>query len=192
MIVTEAIARARWSPEYQAIKEHYADRVARGSGVPLMEQVEEGLIILDVLDASEDVMRAFCLRPLFQNDEDLVHYGQDFMYAVDISPPVLLLVMEYRSRANAWLSDKVHRSVADPHQVIAQGLPSAGPLEGVRDMLIADKVQGRKEFIRHQRGRHARSDELDLYFELWLQALEVDAEEYDGLCASIDLAGRRR
>ncbi|MEB0060097.1 hypothetical protein [Variovorax sp. LG9.2] len=45
MIVTEAIARARWSPEYQAIRDHYADRVARVSGVPLMQQVEEGLIV---------------------------------------------------------------------------------------------------------------------------------------------------
>lgn len=188
MIVPEAIARARWSPEYLAIREHYVDRIAIGSGVPLMQQVEEGLIILDVLDASEDVMRAFCLRPLFQTDENLVRYGQDYMDAVDISPPVLLLVMEYRSKANAWLSEKAHRSVAHPHQVVAEGLPSVGPLESVRDMLIADKVQGRKEFIRHQRGRHARSDELDLYFKLWLQALGVDQEEYDGLCASIDMA----
>ncbi|MEB0114483.1 hypothetical protein QN397_24695 [Variovorax sp. RTB1] len=191
MIVTEAIAHARWSPEYQAIRDHYADRVARVSGVPLMQQVEEGLIILDALDASEDVMRAFCLRPLFQTDGDLVRHGQNFMDAVDASPFVILLVTEYRSKANAWLSEKVHRSSTDPQQVIAAGLPSAGPLEGVKDMLIADKVQGRKEFVRHQRGRHARSDELDLYFELWLQALKVDPEEYDGLCASIDMAGRR-
>ena len=190
MIVTDAIARARWSPEYQAVRDHYADRVARVSGVPLMQQVEEGLIILDAIDASEDAMRAFCLRPLFQTDEDLVRYGQDFMDAVDASPFVILLVMEYRSRANAWLSERVHRLPADPRQIVADGLPSTGPLDAVRDMLIADKVQGRREFIRHQRGRHARTDELDLYFDLWLQALEVDADEYEGLCASIDMAGR--
>jgi hypothetical protein len=192
VIVTEAIARAQWSPEYQAIREHYADRVARVSGDPLIQQVEEGLIILDALDASEEAMRAFCLRPLFQTDEDLVRYGQDFMDTVDCSPSVILLVTEYRSKANAWLSEKVHRSSTGRQHVVADGVPSAGPLEAVREMLIADKVQGRKEFIRHLRGRHARSDELDLYFELWLQALEVDQEEYDGLCASIDMAGRRR
>jgi hypothetical protein len=180
-----------WSPEYQAIREHYADRVARISGVALMQQVEEGLIILGALDASEDAMRAFCLRPLFQTDENLVRYGQDFMDAVDCSPSVILLVMEYRSRANAWLSEKVHRPSAGQQHVVAKGLPAAGPLEAVADMLIADKVQGRKEFIRHLRGRHARSDELDLYFELWLQALDVDHEEYDGLCASIDMAAHR-
>lgn len=191
MIVTEAIARAQWSPEYQAIRDHYADRVASISGLPLMQQIEEGLIILDAIDASEDAMRAFCQRPLFQTDEDLVRYGQDFMDAVDAGPFVILLVMEYRNRANAWLSEKVHRWSADLQQVVADGLPLVGPLDAVRDMLIADKVQGRKQFVRHQRGRHVRSDELNLYFALWLQALGVGQEEYDGLCASIDMAAHR-
>jgi hypothetical protein len=88
------------------------------------------------------------------------------MDAVEPSPSVILLVMEYRSRANAWLSEKVHRSFTGQQHVVA-------------------------EFIRHLRGRHARSDELDLYFELWLHALDVDQEEYDGLCASIDMAAHR-
>ena len=58
------------------------------------------------LDASEDVMRAFGLRPLFQTDEDLVRYGQDVMDVMDVmdgvdaSPSAILLVMEYRSRAD--------------------------------------------------------------------------------------------
>ena len=188
MIVTETIVRAQWSPEYQAIRAHYADRVAKVSGVPLMQQVEEGLVILSELDASEDAMRAFCLRPLFQTDEDLVRHGQDFMDAVDASPVVILLVMEYRSRANAWLSDRVRRTSADLQRVVSDGLPSAGPLEGVQHMLIADKVQGRKEFIRHQRGRHVRSEELDLYFNQWLDALDVGQDEYEELCAAVDLA----
>lgn len=188
MIVTETIVRAQWSPEYQAIRAHYADRVAKVSGVPLMQQVEEGLVILSELDASEEAMRAFCLRPLFQTDEDLIRHGQDFMDGVDASPVVILLVMEYRSRVNAWLSDKVRRASADPQRIVFDGLPSAGPLEAVQQMLIADKVQGRKEFIRHQRGRHVRSEELDLYFNQWLDALEVGQDEYEELCAAVDLA----
>ena len=107
MIVTETLVRAHGSPEYQTIREHYGERVARGSGISLIQQVEEGLIILGELDASEDAMRAFCLRPLFQTDEDLVRHGQDFMDAVDADPFVIMLVMEYRSRVNAWPCDKV-------------------------------------------------------------------------------------
>jgi len=39
MIVTEAIVRAAWSPEYQAIRQHYAYRFAERSGVPLMQRI---------------------------------------------------------------------------------------------------------------------------------------------------------
>ena len=115
MIVTEAILRATWSPEYQTIREHYADRVAERSGVPLMQRIEEGLIILGELDATDDAMRAFCLHPLFQADEDLVSHGQDFMDRVDADPFVILLVMECRGRANAWPSDGVQRTQAGFH-----------------------------------------------------------------------------
>src|ERR1700712_2908004 len=164
MIVTEAIVRATWSPEYQAIREHYADRVAERSGVPLMQRIEEGLIILGELGATDDALRAFCLHPLFQADDALIRHGQDYMDRVDADPFVILLVMEYRSRANAWPSDRVQRTQVglqmDSYGIAS--LPSAGPMEAVQHMLIADKVQHRKDFIRHHRGKHARSDEMDL------------------------------
>lgn len=191
MIVTQAIVRATWSPEYQAIREHYADRVAERSGAPLMRRIEEGLIILSELDATDDAMRAFCLHPLFQADDDLVRHGQEFMNSVDADPFVILLVMEFRSRANAWPSDRVQRTPAGLH-VDTDGLPSAGPIEAVKHMLIADKVQQRKDFIRHLRGKHARSAELDLYFDQWMKALDVDQDEYEELCAAIDIAKPRR
>jgi len=191
LIVTEDIVRATWSPEYQAIRSHYADRVAKGSGVPLLQRIDEGLIILSELDATEAAMRAFCLHPLFQADEDLIHHGQDFMNNVDADPCVILLVMEFRSRANAWPVDRVHRS-PDGLRMVADGCPSAGPLEAVKHMLIADKVQHRKDFIRHHRGKHPGSDALDLYFDRWLEALDVSLTEYEELCAAIDIARARR
>jgi hypothetical protein len=49
-------------------------------------------------------------------------------------------------------------------------------------------VQNRKDFIRHHRDTHMRSAELDLYFDQWLLALDVDQAEYDKLCAAIDAA----
>ena len=42
VIVTEDIVRVTWSPEYQAIRQHYADRVAQRSGVPLLQRIDEG------------------------------------------------------------------------------------------------------------------------------------------------------
>ncbi|MEJ8852624.1 hypothetical protein [Variovorax rhizosphaerae] len=190
-IVTEDILRATWSPEYQAIRTHYADRVAKGSGLALLQRIAEGLIILSELDASEAAMRAFCLHPLFQADEDPIHHGQDFMNSVDADPFVILLVMEFRSRANAWSTDKVQRS-HDGSRMAADGNPYAGPIEAVKHMLIADKVQQRKDFIRHHRGKHPCSDALDLFFDRWLEALNVGRTEYEELCAAIDIARIRR
>ncbi|MEJ8852585.1 hypothetical protein [Variovorax rhizosphaerae] len=66
LIVTEDIVRATWSPECQAIRTHHADRVAGGSGVALLQRIDEELIILSELDATEAAMRAFSLHPLFQ------------------------------------------------------------------------------------------------------------------------------
>jgi hypothetical protein len=196
MIVTEAIVRATWSPEYHAIREHYADRFEERSGVPLMQRVEEGLIILGELDASEETMRAFCLHPLFLADDDLVRHGQDFMDRVEADPVVIMLVMEYRSRANAWTSDRIHLWATDaqPNGLngLPSGSPSAGPIEAVKEMLIADKVQGRKAFIRHDRGKHPRSDEHDVYFDQWFEALGVGRIEYEELCAAIDIEKARR
>ncbi|MEJ8852455.1 hypothetical protein [Variovorax rhizosphaerae] len=191
MIVTEDIVRATWSPEYQAIRTHYADRIAKGSGVLLLQRIDEGLIILSELDATEAAMRAFCLHPLFQADEDLIQHGQDFMNSVDADPFVILLVMEFRSRANAWPLDRVQRS-PDGLRMVADGRPSAGPLEAVNHMLIADKVQHRKDFIRHHRGKHPSSDALDMYFDRWLEALDVGRTEYEELCAAIDIVSARR
>jgi hypothetical protein len=100
---------------------------------------------------------------------------------------VILMVMEYRSRER--VAERAGPPLAcAPTAGCCRWLPSGGSLEAVRDMLIADKVQARREFIRHQRGRHARTDEMGLYFDFWLQALEVDPDEYDELCASIDMA----
>lgn len=59
-----------------------------------MQRIEEGLIILDALDASEDAMRAFCLLPLFLADDDLMRHGQDFLDRVEADPIVIMLVME--------------------------------------------------------------------------------------------------
>ncbi|MDM0116747.1 hypothetical protein QTI66_31930 [Variovorax sp. J22R133] len=191
LIVTEDILRATGSPEYQTIRTHYADRVAKGSGVALLQRIDEGLIILSELDATEAAMRAFCLHPLFQADEDLIHHGQDFMNSVDADPFVILLVMEFRSRANAWPADRVQHS-HDGLRMMSDGCPSAGPLEAVKHMLIADKVQHRKDFIRHHRGKHSCSDALDLYFDRWLAALDVGRDEYEELCAAIDIAKSRR
>jgi hypothetical protein len=159
--------------EYKLIAKHYGDRVAQRSQVPLINHINEGLVILDVINASEQAQRAFCLHPLFQADADL---AENYYMASFVEPHVLLLTMEYRNVANAYLSDKI-----DTDQAL-----TLSPLAEVNQMLVADKVQNKKDFVTYHQGTHSRSPELTRYFDRWLAALDVDSVLYQSLCWQID------
>lgn len=173
----------RWTHlgEYRMIVAHYGSRTAKRSQVPLINHIEEGLIILQAIGASENAMRAFCLHPLLQADVDLPNFEklvvQDF-YAYhptfEPSPWVVVLAMEYRAVANAYLVTHASKSWSSP---------KLSCLPEVNDMLIADKVQNRKDFIIYHKGTHENSAQLDLYFKLWLKALGVTDEQYQKLTA---------
>ncbi|MCY1220568.1 hypothetical protein D9M72_325870 [compost metagenome] len=184
----------RASDEYQAIADYYADRCAERSRVPLINHINEGLVVLDKINASMYSMRAWCLHPLFQADQDLAQNVLRLGPFWDFNPHCILLAMEYRYRANAWLSDKVTKSVWQGQSAVERvhpdvqvsGLPAPGDLEEVWHMLIADKVQNCKDFLTHHKGKHERSFELEIYFGHWLKVLDVDEVEFNELCACID------
>ena len=155
-------AAVRSNPEYRAIAEFYGDRTAERSRVPLINHIHDGLVVMDQLNASLDSMRAWCLHPLFQADRDLSHTVHKFGPFWEFSPHCIVLAMEYRYRANAWLSDKVTKSVWQGRSAVdrmhpdveVSGLPTPGDLEEVWHMLIADKVQNCKDFVTHHKGKH--------------------------------------
>ena len=155
-------------PEYELIKSYYGSQKANRSGVPLISHIDEGLIVLEMIGASDWAKRAYCLHPMFQSDPDLIkNYNTD----LGLDQRVLINVMEYRYTANDYLSKRGISSLDDIR---------LSPLKDVNDMLIADKIQNRKDFELHHLGKHARSAELDQYFKNWLQKLEVSEEEYRG------------
>lgn len=158
--------------EYRAIAAAYADRTARRSGVPLIQHIDEGLAILDAIGATAAAQRAYCLHPLLQADAELAA-NIDRVAELTDDPRVLALAMEYRHIANATLSTRAIASAAD--------IPLS-PLFEVNAMLVADKVQNRKDFIAHHRGTHPRSDALDRYFALWLERLGISEARYAELC----------
>jgi hypothetical protein len=160
--------------EYRAIADFYGIRTARRSGVVLLRHIDEGLAILACIAATEAAGRAFCLHPLVQADADLAAHAHRLRELSD-DAYVLALAFEYRNIANATLSTRTIASAAD--------IPLS-PLADVNAMLVADKVQNRKDFIAHHRATHPRANELDRYFALWLERLGVSETRYAELVAA--------
>jgi hypothetical protein len=155
-------ARITETAEYLAIERAYGTRTAQRSGVPLMRHIDEGLAVLQRIDAPDEAMRAFCLHPLLQEDPA---YAANLAWVTALTEPhVLALALAYRRVANATLSTRPIASAAD--------IPLSGMVE-VDQMLVADKVQNRKDFLLHHRGHHPRSEVLDRYFQMWLERLGV-------------------
>lgn len=153
--------------EYRAIEDDYGARTAQRSGVPLMHHIDEGLAVLQRIDAPEAAQLAFCLHPLLQ--EASAYSANLERVRALTSPAVLALALEYRRVANAALS---HRELASSSEI------ELSPHPEVNQLLVADKVQNRKDFLLHHRGHHPRSDALDLYFRRWLERLEVSEARF--------------
>ena len=155
------------SVEYQLIKKFYGDRVAKRSQVPLINHIDEGLIVLKAIGAVETTKRAFCLHPLLQADADL---QENYYISSFVDHHALLLAMEYRSVANEFLSDKMDLETIPKIRL--------SPLLEVNEMLIADKVQNYKDFTKYHYGTPPRSEKLNDYFHKWLEALDVNYTMY--------------
>jgi hypothetical protein len=145
--------------EYHTIKNFYGDKTTVRSNVPLINHIDEGLLILDMLNAGDLPKRAFCLHPIVQNDEDV-----DLSYFKDS----YMLAVEYRDKANSYLC----RPENDHIKTTEQLKEIIGDMsEDCRLMLIADKMQNEKDFELYHKGTHPRSKELEAYFTLWLDYL---------------------
>ena len=155
--------------EFNLISEFYGGRQARRSGVPLINHVIEGIRILRDYGEPETTVGAWCLHPMVQGDADLERtLSQGLLQRAN--PVAVALAMEYRFRANSYLS------YMPPNEE-----PSWGHVHAVRVMLIADKVQNRKDFEQFHKGTHVHSDQLDHYFRYWLNVLGISEKRYEQL-----------
>ena len=157
------------SKHYNMIKTFYGDKITNRTGVLYMNHIDEGLLILDHLGASDATKSAFCIHPIFQIPTSLKDAIDSKLYD-DVDPYVLLLTMEYRNKANAFVC-RIHTDnfkLTDlPHMVLPE----------VAQMLVADKIQNYKDFIKFHKYTHDRSTQLTRYFELWLIHLNVRNED---------------
>jgi hypothetical protein len=150
------------------IRRFYGDRKARRSGVPFIAHIDDGLNILVALDASIAAQQAFCLHPILQADDDFAVAFTGPLRGVAVDPQALALAVEYRRCANGHLSTHPPASLASL---------SLAPFVEIEHMLIADKVQNRRDFDRHHRD-HPRAVELTAYFHRWLEKLGVNEARY--------------
>ena len=152
--------------EYKIISDFYKNTKANRSGVFLMNHIDEGLYILEKIGASDTAKKAYCLHPIIQSDEALV---DNYELLNNINSQVLISCVEYRSVANEYLSKRKINSIEEIR---------LSPLKDVNDMLIADKIQNKKDFEIYHKDTHHRSNELDEYFNNWLTKLNVTDEFY--------------
>lgn len=152
---------------YYAISEFYGDKRANRSNVLLMNHINEGLIILNIIGADLDTKDAFCLHPILQNDIDLHNaINTPLLSRYALRAKSIILAMEYRVIANTWLSNRWD----DMNNI------NLGPLAlQIKQMLIADKVQNYKDFMLYHKSTHKRAFELETYFQKWFLALGISS-----------------
>ncbi len=175
-MTTPELASIQGTAEYQATSRYYGTRRAKRSGVPLMHHIDEGLWILQQIGASLATQRAWCLHPIAQDAADDPG-AQRLVDASSDDDDVRWLAIEYRRVANATLSTR-------PIEV-AQDIVASARAE-VSQMLVADKVQNRKDFLRYHRATHPRAKELDRYFALWLEHLGVSDDQFREWCGALE------
>ena len=133
--------RERLAPRsaYSLISAAYEGRTARRSGVPFMNHIEEGVyVFVRRYGWQDDPVDAFCVHPIFQDDEMLSRTAAGDIDISGLSSRVVLLAMEYRRVANSYRSTDAIRT---PSEI------ELSPIEAVNQLLVADKVQNKKDFV---------------------------------------------
>ena len=183
----ESLARLEGLAAYRLICASYAGKVARRSGVPYLNHVQEGVYMLvRTLGWRERVVAAYCVHPIFQSDRSMSRVLDGGIDARGLAVEEVVLAMEYRRVANAYVSTMRPKAVDEIE---------LSPLAEVNAMLVADKVQNKKDFMGHMfkrvgRASYARaSDRYVGYFESWLERLGVSAEVYGVLEAELKWVG---
>jgi hypothetical protein len=153
--------------EYELVCRFYEDKIAARSRVYKIHHVTEGVYVLNRIGASTAAKRAFCLHPMLQDDKEL---GANFRHLCDNADrKAVMLALEYRNVANQYLS---FRDITKVSEI------ALSPLEEVNQMLIADKVQNRKDFELYHLKTHPKSERLQQYFINWLERLNVGEDTY--------------
>ncbi len=149
-----------YSDEYLLIKDYYGNKTALRSGVKLINHIEEGLDVMINRKASFQSMKAYCLHPILQSDEDFNQNYKDNRLK-ECCPIALMLAVEYRRVANSYLSNmNIDNFIGFTNN-------------DVFEMLVADKIQNERDFTLYHEDSHKRRLELREYFNNWFDLIRV-------------------
>jgi hypothetical protein len=162
------------NPHYKLIVQFYGSRRAARSHVPYINHINEGLAVLDAIGATLRAKEGYCIHPVVQDDRAIriAFRTSSILWNYAIHPYSLALALEYRSVANEYLSYRSISSIAEIR---------LSPLKEVQQMLIADKVQNRKDFEQFHSRTHPRAEHLRRYFKQWLRRLKISERRYKEL-----------
>lgn len=157
------------------VQEFYGAKRAERTGLPLINHIEEGVKVLVELNASPEVIDAFIIHPVYQTldnpDDTLLVKGN----SRHLHPKAIEFAKAYKETANSYLCKPHYRGPEDEIRL--------SEFWQVNLMLVADKVQNRKDFelhYEHQEDKEVfnRTEELAQYFKNWLKALGVPESVY--------------
>lgn len=163
------------SVEYEIINTMYCDLKAKRTGLPYMRHIDQGLVILEAMNAPPRTLRAWCVHPVFQLDDffpPLMEEGAKGARLLQmLSWQTVALAMEYRAVANAFLT-KPRRWQPD--------FPHLSPVAEVNMMLCADKLQNERDARNHLYGKipHEERRHLEEYFHRWFSVLKIEGPEF--------------
>lgn len=166
----EKVAALESSYEWIVSKGVLSKQRTKRTDLSYFDHVDDGVKILEALAAPLVVQKAFCLHPLVQNTTEFVKYF-DLIHLFEAK--AVALAVEYRWVANLGIRQALK---ADNWNV------TLSSFEHVNQMLVADKVQNRKDFLRlYTPETHPEYDEISHYFNVWLKALDISEEKYNKL-----------
>ncbi len=148
---------------YRLIEAYYGEKTTQRSVVKLITHINEGLKILDYIQANSITKEAYCIHPILQSD--IAFFENRFFNFQGVETAALILTMEYRRVANSYLSK------GKKEDFVGFSCPE------IREMLIADKVQNYKDFLKYHKNTHPRKEALEHYFQNWFLLLEINYKE---------------
>lgn len=132
-----------------------------------MNHIDEGLKILTLIYATPLAKRAYCLHPLVQDGVPIEHQLFEDSY---------VLACEYRDRANSYLCLPENDWITKASYLrTVVGSMS----EDCRLMLVADKTQNLRDFLKYHAATHPRATQLKRYFSIWLEYLTCETPAFD-------------